>query len=116
MVKSLHRYIVTSQTVWRRFSLSHRMGEGRGEGFPFVRISVFIILGGMWQESPEFLFVDRLVISLFRRDAFHSHVLENRVVQRLIAELLADLDHAGDLMGLAFAHKIGDGGGKHQNL
>ena len=30
--------------------------------------------------------------------------------------LLADLDHAGDLVGLAFAHEVGDGRGEDQDF
>ncbi len=36
-------------------------------------------------------------------------MLHNRIVQRLITDLLADLDHAGNLVRLAFAHEVGDG-------
>ena len=35
-------------------------------------------------------------------------MLHDRVVQRLVALLLADLDHAGDLVGLAFADEVRD--------
>ena len=64
----------------------------------------------------ELLFVEALVVRLFGADPFHSQVLHDRVVQRLIAEFLADLNHAGNLMRLAFAHKVGYGRGEHQNL
>ena len=33
-----------------------------------------------------------------------------------LPSLLADLDHAGNLVRLAFAHQVGDGGGEHQDF
>ena len=31
-------------------------------------------------------------------------------------EFLADLNHAGNLVCLAFTHEVGHGGGEHENL
>ena len=70
----------------------------------------------MGQQGAEFLLVQRLVVGVFRRNAFHAHVLHDVVVQRLVAVFFADLDHAGNLVGLAFAHQVGDGGVEDQDF
>ena len=43
-------------------------------------------------------------------------MFHDRIVERLIADLFADLDHAGDLVRLSFAHQVGDGGGEDQDF
>src|SRR5690348_13201601 len=53
------------------------------------------------QERTEFLFVEGLVVGFIGRYAFHSQVIHDGVVEWLIAEFLADLDHTGDLVCLA---------------
>src|ERR1051325_3897225 len=63
----------------------------------------------MRQKRTEFLLVHGFVVCLFGRDAFHADVFHDGVIQRLIAEFLADLDHAWNLVSLAFAHQVGDG-------
>src|SRR5215467_16356581 len=70
----------------------------------------------MRQEGPEFLFVDGLVVGFLRRDALHSQMIHDGVIERLVADSLADLDHAGDLVSLAFADKVRDGGSEDQDL
>src|ERR1043165_129603 len=70
----------------------------------------------MGQEGAKLLLIDCFVVSFFGRNAFHSQVLHNRVIQRLIAELLADLNHAGNLMRLAFANEVGNSSREDQNF
>src|SRR5258708_19723250 len=43
-------------------------------------------------------------------------MLHDRVVQRLIAFFLADLNHARDLVRFSFAHEVRNGGVDDQNL
>ena len=43
-------------------------------------------------------------------------MIENRIIERLIALFLADLDHARDLVGLCFANQIRDRDVDHQNF
>src|SRR5947207_14451519 len=43
-------------------------------------------------------------------------MFHDRVVQRLIAFFLADLNHARDLVRFSFAHKVRDGGVDDQNF
>ena len=45
-----------------------------------------------------------------------SQMIHDRVVERLVALLLADLDHAGDLVRLAFANEVRDRHVDHQNF
>ena len=68
------------------------------------------------QKLAESFLVDAFVVSFFRRDARVPEVLQDRVVQRLVAFFLTDLKHAGDLVRFSFAHEIGDRGVDHQNL
>ena len=56
------------------------------------------------------------VVSFLGRNSFHPQMLHDRVIQRLVAVLLADLNHAGNLVGLAFAHEVRDGRGEHENF
>ena len=55
-----------------------------------------------------FLFIYRLVVRFLGRNARMAEMLHDRVVERLVAFLLADLNHAGDLVGLAFANEVRD--------
>src|SRR5881394_3014258 len=77
---------------------------------------MLVVLRRCGKEVLEFLLVEALVVGLIGCNPLHSQMLHYRVVQRLVSQLFADLNHAGDLMGLAFANEIGDGRGKHQNL
>src|SRR5438477_530479 len=43
-------------------------------------------------------------------------MIHNRVIEGLVAQFFADLDHAGQLMRFAFAHEICDGGGEHEHF
>ena len=45
-----------------------------------------------------------------------AQMFHDGVVERLVALLLADLDHAGNLVGLALAHEVGDGGVEHEDF
>ena len=62
----------------------------------------------MREEASEFLLVNGLVVGFFRGDPFHSKVFHDGIVQGQVSDPLADLDHAGDLVRLAFAHQVGD--------
>ena len=70
----------------------------------------------MGEQGAEFFPVQRLVVSVFGRNPFHAHVLHDVIVERLIADFLADLDHARNLVGFAFADEVGDGGVENQNF
>src|ERR1039458_6167310 len=70
----------------------------------------------MRQESPEFPFVDALFIGFFWRNSFHADVFHDGVVEGLIPDFLADLDHARNLMRLALAHQVGNGRGEDQDF
>ena len=52
----------------------------------------------------------------FGRDALHAEMFHDRVVQRLVARFLADLDHAGNLVRLGFAHKVCDGSVEYEDF
>ena len=43
-------------------------------------------------------------------------MFHDRIVKRRVAHFLADLNHAGNLMCLAFAHQIRNGGGEDKDL
>jgi len=51
-----------------------------------------------------------------RSHPFHFDVFHDGVVQGLVAETLADLDHAGNLVRLGFADEVADGGGDHEDF
>ena len=70
----------------------------------------------MRQQRAEFFLVERLVVGVLGRDALHADVFHDVVVKLLVAEFLADLDHALNLVRLAFAHEIGHGGVEHQHF
>ncbi len=70
----------------------------------------------MGQKAAEFLFVQRFIVGLLRGDSFHAKVLHNGIVERLISHFFADLNHARNLVRLAFAHQVGDGGGENEDL
>src|SRR5262245_20536142 len=75
-----------------------------------------VVFRRVGEELPEFLFVERLVVRILRRVPLHAQMFHNGIIQRLIAQFLADLDHARDLVRLAFAHEVGDGRREHENL
>ncbi len=70
----------------------------------------------MRQERTEFFLVERLVVSIFGRDPLHADMLHDMIVQRLVAGLFTNLDHAVDLVGFTFTHQIGDGRVENQNF
>ena len=70
----------------------------------------------MRQKRTEFFPVERFVVGVLRRDAFHPQMFHDMVVQGLVARFLADLDHARNLVRLALAHEVGDGGVENQNF
>ena len=78
----------------------------------FVRPIVRRVL----EELPEFFLIDGLVVRFFRRNAGVAKMIHDRVVERLVALLFADLNHAGDLVRLGFAHEVGDRHVDHQNF
>src|SRR4051812_32739334 len=43
-------------------------------------------------------------------------MFEDGVVERLVADFFADLDHAWDLVSFAFANQVCDGGGENENF
>ena len=63
---------------------------------------------GSFRNGAEFLFVDRLVVGFFGRNPRVPQMFHDRVVERLVAFFLAHLNHAGDLVGLAFANEVRD--------
>src|SRR3981081_1210153 len=70
----------------------------------------------LFQELTELFLVDRLVVSLFRANAHVAQEIHDGVVERLVALLLANLDHAGDLVSFSFADEVRDGHIDNQNL
>ena len=78
--------------------------------------SNLVFFGWVGEKWAEFAFIERLIICFFGGNAFHTQMLHDCVIQRLVAELLADLNHAGNLVGFGFAHEVGNSRGKDQNL
>ena len=72
--------------------------------------------GGVLEELPEFLLINRLVVRFLGRNAGVAQMIHDRVVERLVALLFADLNHARDLVRFGFAHEVGDGHVDHQNF
>src|SRR5437763_17131896 len=66
------------------------------------------IFRGILQEWPEFFLIDCLVIGFLGRNPGMTQMLQNRVIERLVAFLFADLDHAWDLMRFRFANEVGN--------
>jgi len=98
-------------------SLEHR-GKDPVEIGSSHGVILFVELVGRWrlQEGAELLLVDCLVVSFLGRNSFHSQVFHDRVIQRLVPHFLADLNHARDLMRLAFAHQVRDCRREHENF
>ena len=70
----------------------------------------------MGKERAEFFLVEAFLVGLLRRDAPHAQVFQDGVIQRLVANLLANLDHTGNLVSFALAHEIGNGCREHENF
>jgi len=62
-------------------------------------MSVFIVIRRLRQKRPEFFLVQRLVVRVLGRDAFHADMFHDMVVERLVAGFFADLDHPVNLVG-----------------
>jgi len=77
-------------------------------------IGSILILRWVGEERSKFLFIEAFIVGLFGGDALHAHVLHDRVVERLVADLFADLNHTRNLVSFAFAHKVRDGGGEDE--
>src|SRR5258708_8471656 len=54
--------------------------------------------------------------TLFPYTTLFRSMFHDGIVERLVAQFLAHLDHAGNLVSFAFAHEVGDGGGEYQNF
>src|SRR5262249_51171952 len=89
-------------------------GRGRKSWLQPCRFFPFIIIGRGGEEGPEFFLVEAFIVGLFWRNPFHAQVLHDRIIERLIAELLADLDHARNLVRFPFAHEVGNGRGEDE--
>ena len=79
-------------------------------------LGLFFVKRRGGKEGPEFSFVQALVVSLFRGNAFHFEMFHDRVVQRLVPQFFADLNHAGKLMCFAFPDQVRNGSRENQNL
>ena len=68
------------------------------------------------RKGRNFFLSIALVVSFLRRNAHLPQMVHDGVVQRLVAFLFADLNHARDLMRLRFAHQVRDRGVDDQDF
>src|SRR5439155_12861242 len=66
------------------------------------------------KQGAEFVLVDAAAVGVLRTDHLFVQQVHDRVVQRLHAVFLSNLQHAGNLERLGFADQVGDGGRYNQ--
>src|SRR5258708_26671310 len=106
--KGLSTVMFRSETSFWDSNIAPRMWSNSLRRMSGIQccFSDIVVVRWRFQEWPEFLFIEAFVVSLLRGNPFHFDVVHDGVVQRLIAQLFAHLNHAGDLMGFAFANEV----------
>ncbi len=70
----------------------------------------------MGEKSAELPLFQTFFVGLFGRNPFHPQMFHDRIVERLITRFFADLNHAGNLVGLGFTHEVRDGGIENEDF